>query len=168
MEGLESLGINWKVLLGQIANFLILLFLLQKYVFPKFFQVLKERKEKIEEIIRKEEELDKKSEMLEAEAEEIINKTKEKAEAILKEAQEKAKEKEAEILGNAEKEKEKIIQEAKMLGEMEIQKLRNEFLKKNLRLVILLVEKMLAKKIDPKEDERLVLELLKKIENHEK
>jgi F-type H+-transporting ATPase subunit b len=166
MEALESFGINWKVLLGQGINFLILLFLMKKFIYPRFFLLLKERKEKIEKGIQKMEEAERKSKMVETEREKILKETKEKAQSILKETEERAKVKEREILEMAEKEKEKIIKEAKKMGEGEIEKLKEDFLKKNLELALTLTEKILAKKIDSQEDKKLIWESLKQLENH--
>jgi F-type H+-transporting ATPase subunit b len=165
---LENLGINWKVLIGQAINFLILLFLMKKFVFPRFFILLKERREKIEEGIRRFKEAKRKSEMTEIEREKILKEAKEKADLILKEAEKRAKLKEAKIIEMAEKEKEKIIEEAKRMGQNEIEKLKENFLKENLKISFLLAEKILAKKIDEKEDKKLIMEFLNQIKGYEK
>jgi F-type H+-transporting ATPase subunit b len=164
----ENLGINWKVLIGQAINFLILLFLMKKFVFPRFFILLKERREKIEEGIRKLEEAKKKSEMIEIEREKILREAKEKADLIMKEAEKRAKLKEAKIIEMAEKEKEKIIEEAKRMGQNEIEKLKEDFLKESLKISFLLAEKILSKKIDEKEDKKLIMKFLNQINGYEK
>jgi F-type H+-transporting ATPase subunit b len=165
---LENLGINWKVLVGQAINFLILLFLMKKFVFPRFFILLKERREKIEEGIRRFKEAKRKSEMAEIEREKILKEAKEKADLILKEAEKRAKLKEAKIIEMAEKEKEKIIEEAKRMGQDEIEKLKENFLKESLQISFLLAEKILVKKIDEKEDKKLIMEFLNQIKGYEK
>jgi F-type H+-transporting ATPase subunit b len=165
---LENLGINWKVLIGQAINFLILLFLMKKFVFPRFFILLKERREKIEEGIRKLEEAKKKSEMIEIEREKILNEAKEKVDLMRKEAGERAKLKEAKIIERAEKEKEKIIEEAKRMGQNEIEKLKEDFSRKNLEFALMLAEKILAKKIDLEDDKKIIFESLKEIEGYGK
>jgi F-type H+-transporting ATPase subunit b len=168
MGTLENLGINWKVLIGQAINFLILLFLMKKFVFPRFFILLKERREKIEEGIRKLEEAKKKSEMVEIEREKILREAKEKIDLMMKEAEKRAKLKEAKIIEMAEKEKEKIIEEAKRMGQNEIEKLKEDFLKESLKISFLLAEKILGKKIDEKEDKKLIMEFLNQINGYEK
>jgi F-type H+-transporting ATPase subunit b len=165
---LENLGINWKVLIGQAINFLILLFLMKKFVFPRFFILLKERREKIEEGIRKLEEVKKKSEMIEIEREKILREAKEKIDLMIKEAEERAKLKEAKIIEMAEKEKEKIIEEAKRMGQNEIEKLKEDFSRKNLEFALMLAEKILAKKIDLEDDKKIIFESLKEIEGYGK
>ena len=168
MGTLENLGINWKVLIGQAINFLLLLFLMKKFVFPRFFILLKERREKIEEGIRKLEEAKKKSEMIEIEREKILKEAKGKVDLMMKEAEERAKLKEAKIIEMAEKEKEKIIEEAKRMGQNEIEKLKEDFLRRNLELALILAEKILAKKIDLEEDKKIIFESLKEIEGYGK
>jgi len=168
MELLKHLGINWKVLIGQGVNFLILLFLMKKIVYPKFFNLLKERKERIEEGMKKIEEAEKKITMAEAQREKILQEAKEKAQLIIQEAQELAKIKESKILEMAEKEREKIIEEARQIGREEIEKLKENFLRKNLEMSLILTEKILSKKIDLKEDKKLIMKLLNRFENYEK
>ena len=41
---LENLGIDWKILLGQIINFLVVLFVLKKFAYKPFLSVLNKRK----------------------------------------------------------------------------------------------------------------------------
>jgi F-type H+-transporting ATPase subunit b len=168
MELFQSLGINWKILLGQGINFLILLFLMKKFVYPRFFSILKERKEKIEEGIKRMEEAERKIRVAKAEKEQILKEAKENAKLIIQEAQELAKVKESEILAKAEREREKIIEEAKKIGQEEIKKLKENFLRESLQISFLLAEKVLAKKIDEKEDKKLIMELLNQIKDYEK
>jgi F-type H+-transporting ATPase subunit b len=168
MELFQGLGINWKILVGQGINFLILLFLMEKFVYPRFFSILKERKEKIEEGIKRMEEAERKIKMAKAEKEQILKEAKENAKLIVQEAQELAKAKESEILAKAEREREKIIEEAKKIGQEEIKKLKEDFLRESLQISFLLAEKILAKKIDEKEDKKLIMEFLNQIKDYEK
>jgi F-type H+-transporting ATPase subunit b len=164
---MEGVLIDWKILVGQTVNFLILFFLMKKLVFPRFFSILEERQKTIEKEKRTIEELEEKKKEIEIEKERILNQAKEKAELILREAKEKAKKKEREILEMAEKEKEKIIEEARKTGEEEIERMKKEFLEKNIETVLVIAEKFLEKKIDPEKDKRIILSLLKELEKDE-
>ena len=165
---MEGFAINWKILLGQAVNFLILFFLMKRFVFPRFFSILKERERRIEEGIKKAQLIEEKSKMLEVEREKVLKEAKKEAELILKEAKERAEEKEKEILERAKKEKEKIIKEAREMGKEEIEKMKKDFLERNVEMVLALAEKFLAKKLDPKEDKRIILKLLRELEKDEK
>jgi F0F1-type ATP synthase membrane subunit b/b' len=45
---MEGLGINWKILLGDLITFAILFFLLRRFAFKPFHDILRKRKERIE------------------------------------------------------------------------------------------------------------------------
>lgn len=46
-ELFENLGINWKLLLAQAVNFLLVLWVLNKFVFKRLLKFLEERRDKI-------------------------------------------------------------------------------------------------------------------------
>ena len=52
MELLSNLGINGKLLLAQIVNFFILLYILKRFAYKPILKVLDDRKEKIEKGLR--------------------------------------------------------------------------------------------------------------------
>ena len=79
MEILKALGLEWKILLGQMVNFLILLYLFKRFVFGRFLEILQKRQTKIKKGIEK-------AKLAEAKIKEI----KEKRDQILKKAKEKA------------------------------------------------------------------------------
>jgi len=53
---LGQLGIDWRLLLSQAVNFFLLLFILRLFVYKPLVNVLKERRQKIEEGLAKAEE----------------------------------------------------------------------------------------------------------------
>lgn len=79
---MEALGINWKILLAQIVNFIILFWLLKRFALKPFLSVLKKRQTDIEEGIKK-------SEKAERSLQEIRNLAKEIKEKGAKEASKK-------------------------------------------------------------------------------
>ena len=48
MEALESLGIDWKMLVAQVVNFIILLLILRKFLFGPIVKLLDDRRKTIE------------------------------------------------------------------------------------------------------------------------
>ena len=109
----EKLGIDWKLLLFQIINFLILLFILRKVLYKPILNLLEARRKKIEEGLLKsekfEEEWQKIKDMERAKASE----TEKQAVQIVEKARLDAVKKEKEILEMARKNSEKIVNDAK-------------------------------------------------------
>ena len=52
MQIFESFGIQPTLLLAQIVNFLIILFLLQKFFYKPIFKMFEDRKKRIEESLK--------------------------------------------------------------------------------------------------------------------
>ncbi|MBU4298658.1 F0F1 ATP synthase subunit B, partial [Patescibacteria group bacterium] len=153
-------GINWKILLGQIINFLLVLYLLKRFALKPFLKTLTERKEKIERGIEKTAEAEKRIKVIEQGKEKILKESREKANLILRKSEERGKEKEEEILKRTEEEKMRILAEAKRLGQIEVNKMKGEFSKKNLELVLNLTEKILKEKVDLKKDSEIIKSFL--------
>lgn len=160
MELLQQFGINPLLLGAQIINFLIVLFILKKFLYKPILETLEKRKEAIKRGIAQSEE-----------AAALLEKTQEKERKILRDAQTKAKtildaaKKESEeIIENANdtarKNTEKMITQAKETIEDEIKKTELKLAAKTSKLAIEYLEKALSGFFTQREQE----EILKKVE----
>ncbi|OGZ59844.1 MAG: ATP synthase F0 subunit B [Candidatus Spechtbacteria bacterium RIFCSPHIGHO2_02_FULL_43_15b] len=100
-ELLHNLGIKWQLLLAQIVNFLILLFLLKKFLYKPMLKFMRERRETIERGLKK-------SELAEIQFQEFrkmqaeqLTKTRTEAQKIMEDAKKRAEEAKAQILEEA-------------------------------------------------------------------
>jgi len=120
---MDKLGINLQAFLSQLVIFAVVFFVLAKMVYPKFLQMLDERRKKIQEGIEKADtvanelatiEQTKKQEMVKTQQESslIIKQAREEAEAIKKSVLEEATQKSRQIIATTEQELEKKKQEA--------------------------------------------------------
>src|SRR3990167_6065185 len=101
MDILKSFGIQPTLLLAQIVNFLIILFLLKKFFYKPIIKMLEDRKKRIEESLKN-------AQLIE----EKLKKTEEKSALILQNAQKNAQD----LLDSAKKETERITNEATVEG----------------------------------------------------
>src|SRR3989344_7992101 len=101
---MEKLGIQPLSLLLQVINFLILLFVLKKYLYTPILNMLNDRKKKIEEGLSYSEKMKSEFEKSEKKRAEIIDKGKLEAQKIVEEGRHAAKGKENELIAKAEKE----------------------------------------------------------------
>ena len=83
LDLLHALGIQWSVLLAQVVNFAILIFVLQRYVYGPVLKVIDERRSVVTESLKKAEEIDKNKEDLDKERVKILRKADEEAGALL-------------------------------------------------------------------------------------
>ena len=126
MKLLGALGLDWKVFLIQVLNFLILLFLLKWLFFDKFITALKNDKKKAEEIEQGKKEIQRKKEEILKEQERITKETKEKTKQILEEGKEISYEEKERILKRTEEEVSGILEEAKERAKVESEEIKSK------------------------------------------
>jgi F-type H+-transporting ATPase subunit b len=123
-ELFSKLGIDWKLLIAQAVNFLLLLTILRFTVYKPLLNLLRDRREKIEKGLKdaelsgkrlEEAELMKKNKLAEADRTSIamLKETEVKAKQLESSLLLLAKEKEASILSRAEKEAQNYTEEEK-------------------------------------------------------
>lgn len=159
MSGLESLGIDFKLLIAQAINFLILLLLLNKFLYKPIVQLLQDRKKKIEEGVKQSEQAKLEIEEAQGEAKKILANAIEEAQKIENESKKTAESEVVKILSSAQKRAEKIIEGAQISAVMEREKIEQEAKAKIADLVTAAVEKIL----DEKQDEKEISKLIQKI-----
>ena len=168
MEDLiHKLGIDWKLLLAQIVNFVILLFLLKKFLYKPLINLMNNRRQKIEEGLEKarkgEEEFQKIQELRDKE----LAKVQKEAEVIIQKAKEVGDKKQQEILKEAEEKTKKIIEEAKGRINIEKEKMLKEVRQDVANLVITATEKILKEKMDKNKEKEMINEVFNKLRGHE-
>ncbi len=163
MELLEKLGIDWRLLIAQLVNFLILVLILYKFLYKPLLKMLDGRKEKIEKGLRDAEqlgmELEKTKELQATE----IQKAKQEARGIIEEADKRAEAAGAETKAKTKAEVEKLIMVAKNQMIEEKSKMMAEIKKEAAELVIAVAEKVVGKTIDAKAQKNLIEETLQEV-----
>ena len=108
-ELFQSLGINWKLLLSQGVNFLILLAVLTALLWRPLLKAMEERKKKIEFGVKLGEEAEKEAG---ARSNKMVEDAKVKGDSLLREAAEAAELSKKESLLELEKESKEILRSA--------------------------------------------------------
>ncbi len=162
-ELLENLEIKWQLLAAQAVNFFILLFLLKKFLYKPMLRFLRERREAIEEGLKKSELAEKQfREMRELQARELT-KTRQEAQKIIAEAKKRADEAKTQIVADTKKETEKLFSKA----EKDIEQMKNQRLaeaeKEIGKLAIEGMEYLLREKISEEKRADLQEEAIKHI-----
>ena len=157
---MEGLGIDFKILIGDIVTFIVLMIVLKKYAYKPFLAVLERRREKIEEGVKKSEEAEKSLQKIRGLAEEIKETGERKSKEVILAAEKKAQEKTKTILAGAEDEKKKIIDNAKLAMEKEQIQARERQQKEALDLALAVSEKFLAEKITQENDKKMIKKLI--------
>ena len=163
MEIFKDFGIQPILLLAQIINFVILLFLLKRFLYKPILKVLEERKKRIETLLKQAEEIQKKFAQANVEQEKILDTAKLQASKIIENAKEEAKVLSRKLQEETNKEIESTLERAKSALQLEKQKMISEAKGKIVDIVVLVTEKVTAKTLQKAEKEKLVNNALSEI-----
>lgn len=156
MDILNQFGVQPILLAAQVVNFLILLFILQKFLYKPILKVLDTRKKTIEQSLKNAEEIERRLQQTTDESEKIIAKTLKESQKILDQTNEAA----AQILEGANKVAEQILLKATDDGK-KIVEVQEGILMRQVRehvgnLVTLTLEKVIGKKITKKDQVEII------------
>lgn len=155
-ELLTKLGIDWKLLIAQVVNFLVLLFVLWKFAYGPVLGMLDKRQKKIEKGLADAEEAGKSLEESAEKQKKIIQKAREEAKDIVEKAREQAEKSKSEIAAESKVQAEKIIANAKVEIEQEKNKMITEVKSEIGSLVMAATEKIIDEKMDEKKDKEII------------
>jgi F-type H+-transporting ATPase subunit b len=158
---LSTFGINWMLLLAQMVNFAILLFVLKRYAYGPILSMLHKRRE----IIRQgmEDASRAKQDLTQAEhnAAELLKEAKINAHALVSDAQNQANQYIATAKNEGDAEKNLIVQSAQ--GEIEALRHKNEIAvkEKAVEHIMAGIRSMLGDEVDERMNDRLIKRLTK-------
>ena len=161
-EFIKQFGIDWRLLLSQVVNFLIVLVALRAFVYKPVAKMLRDRQARIEEGLSKAAEADTRIE----EAQQLLKQKRKEAEEealrVLREMEAKTHAREVELLAAVKKKEEEALHQTQMAIEGEKQKAEKELL---LEAHTLLREALIrTTELDPKHiDEALIKKALQEI-----
>ena len=148
MELLNNLGINGKLLLAQIINFLVLLFVLYKFAYGPVLKLLDKRTKKIEKGLKDAEDAQKKLIEITEKERVVLVKARKQAQEIIAKAEEVAVKNKEEIIVAAKTQSEKILSDSAKKIEMEKSLMFQEVKKQVAELVVAATGKIFDEKMD--------------------
>lgn len=132
---LTGLGIDWTLLVLQGVAFLILVWILAKFVYPVFLRIIDERQAKIDESVKAAQEAEKKAEKAETAVEDALKQARKEAADIVATAKAEATQMVEKSEKSAKTKAERIVAEAHEDIQKEIAGAKKSLEKDTLRLV---------------------------------
>lgn len=126
MELLKQLGIDWRLLIAQLINFLILLAILYKFAYKPLLKLLNERSIKIEKSLEDAKKIEENLAASQNERHRIISEGERSALKIREQAIAKAEKQSEELLERTRRQAEEIIKQAKQQIEGQKQEMIRE------------------------------------------
>lgn len=156
MEILNQFGINPILLLAQVVNFLVLLFILKKFLYKPILKVLGERKQKIEDSLKNAEEIEKRLLETQQESEKVLAKTSAQAQKLMDDTKKELELFREEMRQNAKQEAERIIKEGQESAQAEALRMKQEIMSKMAEIVAVGMEKITGKILNKKEQKDII------------
>ena len=163
VELLHALGIQWYVLLAQVVNFAILIFVLSRYAYRPILRIIDQRRQVIADSIAKAKEIDQSKEALDAERVRVLRKADEEAGALLGRAKEEAEHMRTDIEKAAKAQADLIVQKGMKQLEHERISIVREIQEKLATAVVSAAEKILRRSFSDDDQKRLEAELTQTI-----
>ena len=156
MEKFSQFGVEPILLLAQIINFLLLLYLLKRFLYKPILTMLKKREEKIHEGLAagaKGEEMLAKAQ---GEEKKILVRASTEANSVLEQTREKAGKLEEELRLKAKEESERILSDGRAQLEIEREAIGKELEKKTIGTAIDALERILPKTLTKEDHVRIL------------
>lgn len=161
MELLNNLGINGSLLLAQIVNFIILLFILYKFAYGPVLKMLEDRTKKIEKGLKDAEDSQKKLAEISEKESAVLVEARKNAQEIIKKAEDMAVTQAQSIVLTAREQTEKMLAVAQKQIEQEKEKILTEVKLEVADLVVMATEKIIHEKLDKNKDQELINQIIK-------
>ena len=163
MEILKNFGFDPVMLTAQIVNFLIILFLLKRFLYKPVLEMLKKRQNLVQEGLKQAEEGKLSLEKALEEEKKILKKAQEQSKKIVDDASNQALAVAKEIEDNSKKQAEKILSDAKIQIEQETKEAEKRLSEDVSRLSIEFLEKSLKEIFGEKEEKLVIQNALKRL-----
>jgi len=164
MEVLEQLGIEWRVMVVNLAGFLVLLALLKKFAFGPINNILAERERAVDADI---DEAERAKEMALADKramEEELAKLDERAAAIVADAEKEAEERRQELVARAREQSQQIVAEGERSVEIATRRAREQLRQETAEIAIEVSERALRQALNEQRQAALVDAFISDIE----
>ena len=164
MDVLHNFGVEWQLLLAQIINFLIIFYLLKRFLYKPIFTLLKKREDTIKEGMEKAEEGKKALVDAQKKEKKLIKEAQDTAKKIIQDAREQGKTVAKEIEEKAKKQANRMLEEAQTQIEQET-KLAEQKLNKHIsQIAVDILKKSLDDVFSTKEQTEIVSKAAKDLQ----
>jgi F-type H+-transporting ATPase subunit b len=157
---LQALGIDWKLLVEQGIAFLILVFILAKFVYPALVKAIDDRRAAIELAMKEAKESQEALVNAEAQVGDMLATARKEADDILARTHQESASMIAEAENKAKQRAEQIVADARAQLAVDVTKARNALKKDTVELVALATERIIGEKLDVSKDAALVKKAL--------
>jgi F-type H+-transporting ATPase subunit b len=156
----QALGLNVQLLVEQGLAFVVLVFILGKFVYPALIKAIDDRRTAIEAGLAEAKESQEAAEQAEAKVAEMLEEARKEADDILARTQQESASMVADAESKAKARAEQIVADARQQLQVDVTKAREALKKDTIELVALATERVIGEKLDERKDADLVKKAL--------
>lgn len=164
MELLKNFGVNPLLLVAQIVNFLVILFVLKRFLYKPVFEVLKNREKTIKEGIEKAQEATLILENAKNEENKILKNAQMESKKLIEDAKEQSVLLAKQLEESAKKRAEIILMEAKEEIQKESKEAETKIMRNISELAVQFLQKSLSELVTKRAQEEIVVKALKQLQ----
>ncbi len=162
---MEALGINGTGLLAQLINFLVLLFILWKFLFPRVVGMLDARANRIRESMEKAEQIQRDAERMEQQFQERLAEARREGQQVVANANQIAQRIQAEAHEKASRDAEAFLARAREQIQRETEQAQAQLRQQVAELAILAASRVVQRDLDAKQHVDLIERVLQEAES---
>lgn len=162
-ELITQLGIDWKLLLAQVVNFLLLLWVLTRFVFGPLQIFLAKRSQHIQQGLENATKAQEEREELRVLRAQVTKKAQKEAEALLQEARARGQQEHEQLMKHAEEKVHTLANKARGELAREKEKMIEEAKKELAQVAMMAAGKLLQHTMDDAQDKEFVQRALREI-----
>lgn len=155
MEIISTLGIDAKLILAQVINFLILFFILKKLIYKPVIALLEKRKSMVEQSVHNSQKIEERLVALEVERAKILSEASNNAMAVMEQAKKEASEEHQKAMITAKKEISTLAERYRAQLKAEKDQMFEDLKADVADLVVISCEKILRKEFTKDDQKRL-------------
>jgi len=155
-ELITTFHIDWKLIIAQLVNFGIILFVLKRYAYGPTMKLMDDRTKKIEKGLKDAQDSHKKLAEIAEKEKEVLVEARKTAQEIVSKAEAVAVKNKEEIITQTKEQAEKILSDAAKKIELEKNQMFAEIKTQVAELVVLATGKVIGEKIDSEKDKDLI------------
>jgi len=156
ISSLQSIGFDWRVAVAHVVNFLLVLWLLNRFVFGPLKSKLTERREEIESGVAEARKAEKKLQKAKEDKKAILNEAQNRRQDILADAREQAESIKENARKEAKREAESIVAQARKDIQQKRVQMEDEFRQYAGDLVVDVAEILLEREVTKSDHNKLV------------
>jgi len=162
--GLGMLGINLKIFIAQLINFVVVLLVLWKWVYQPLVKLLDDRASRIEKSMKQTQEIEERLAKSEKEQKHILVQARGEAASVLEQARTDAENRKKELIDCAKQEVQRVVTQGKEQLKAEKVTMIKEAKSEIVEIAIAAAEKILKESVDQKSSQKFAQEVVDKID----